>query len=122
MHVEAWRSKELKSEEVADVCKLLYSLPRSVWPLARNLPPLALVKIVSPTLSGVIYGMIIDYGETPGRTPYVISAVLDKDGNLCTDAISGELQVAVTTVSALQLVASCGPITSQWMLRHFCDA
>ena len=107
---------------------LLYSLPKTSWPIARQLPPLSLVKVSVPTGSPMltklmgkeIFGMVLDYGTTHNQ-PFVISAILDDDGNPLTDH-EGRLQVGITVPGSLTMVASCGPITSQWMSRNFSDS
>ena len=128
MEVEAWRNKHLSDEEIAEVRTLLYSLPKTSWPIARQLPPLSLVKISVPTGSPMLtklmgkelFGMVLDYGISHNQ-PFVISAVLDDDGNPLLDH-EGRLQVGITVPSSLSMVASCGPITSQWMTRNFSDS
>ncbi len=99
---------------------MLFSLPRPTWPLAREFPPLTLVKINVPDREET-FGAVIDYGATRDGIPLVISAVLDRDGQMLRDP-NGELQVAIAEPRALSTIASCGMFMTSWMARHFCDA
>lgn len=120
MEVENWRNRELSDEALAEVKKMLFSLPRAQWSLARQLPPLSLVKIKVQDYPET-YGTVLDYGFSPSNGLFVVSAILDKEGQITTNA-NGNIQAAVTTVNCLTLLTTCGQITTKWMNQHFCDS